>query len=38
VVAFTVTKSLYAELCALDEDSFLEKPFWERLQKARSSL
>ena len=35
IVAFTVTKPMFEQLCALDEQSFLYKPFWERLQKAR---
>jgi hypothetical protein len=35
VLAFTVTKPLFERLCSLDERSFLHKPFWARLQKAR---
>lgn len=35
VLAFTVTKPMYERLCALDERSFLTKPFWKRLMKAR---
>jgi len=35
VLAFTVTPALWARLCALDERSFLSKPFWGRLQQAR---
>lgn len=35
LMAFTVTRPLFAELCALDERSFLFKPFWKRLLKAR---
>ena len=35
VLAFTVTKPLFEQLCALDERSFLYKPFWKRLKKAR---
>jgi hypothetical protein len=35
VLAFTVTKPLFEQLCALDERSFLYKPFWQRLRKAR---
>jgi hypothetical protein len=34
-LAFTVTKPMFAQLCALDEKSFLYKPFLQRLQKAR---
>ncbi|MDH3358223.1 MAG: hypothetical protein OET81_09155 [Desulfobacteraceae bacterium] len=34
-MAFTVTKPMYQQLCALDETSFLEKPFWQDLKKAR---
>jgi hypothetical protein len=37
ILAFTVTKSLFEQLCALDENSFLYKPFWQRLRKARES-
>jgi len=35
IVAFTVTKSMFERLCELDEDSFLYKPFWSNLRKAR---
>lgn len=35
ILAFTVTVPLYEQLCALDERSFLYKPFWQRLQQAR---
>jgi len=35
VMAFTMTPSLWARLCMLDERSFLHKPFWQRLQRAR---
>ena len=35
-LAFTVTGPLFEELCALDERSFLYKPFWKRLRKARA--
>jgi hypothetical protein len=34
-LAFTVTKPMFAQLCELDEKSFLYKPFLRRLQKAR---
>jgi len=37
VLAFTVTKPMYERLCALDERSFLYKPFWQTLLKARGS-
>ena len=36
VLGFTVTKPLYEQLCALDEQSFLFKPFLQRLKKARA--
>jgi len=36
-LAFTVTRPLYEELCALDERSFLHKPFWQRLRTARGA-
>ncbi len=35
VLAFTVTKPLFEQLCGLDERSFLYKRFWENLRKAR---
>ncbi len=35
ILAFTVTKPLFEQLCALDERSFLYKPFLKRLRKAR---
>ena len=35
ILALTVTKPMFEQLCALDERSFLYKPFWARLQKAR---
>ena len=38
ILAVTVTKPMYEELCALDENSFLAKPFWKDLQKAREKM
>ncbi len=35
VLFLTVTKPMFERLCALDEQSFLSKPFWQRLLKAR---
>jgi hypothetical protein len=35
VVAFTTTKSMFEQLCGLDENSFLYKPFWRDLRLAR---
>jgi hypothetical protein len=35
ILAFTVTVPLFEQLCALDRQSFLYKPFWAALQKAR---
>ena len=35
IMAFTVTKPLFQQLCELDEKSFLHKPFWRNLKKAR---
>jgi len=35
VLALTVTKPMFERLCALDEDSFLFKPFWRNLAQAR---
>jgi len=37
VLAFTVTRSMFERLCALDERSFLYKPFWARLREARGN-
>ncbi len=36
ILAFTLTRPLFERLCALDEQSFLCKPFWRALTKARS--
>jgi hypothetical protein len=36
ILAFTVTLSMFEQLCSLDEKSFLCKPFLRNLQKARS--
>jgi hypothetical protein len=35
LLAFTVTKPMFEQLCALDERSFLYKPFWRNLREAR---
>lgn len=35
LLAFTVTKPMFEQLCRLDEKSFLYKPFWQNLRKAR---
>lgn len=35
LLAFTVTKPMFEQLCSLDERSFLYKPFWQDLRKAR---
>lgn len=35
ILAFTVTRPLFEKLCLLDERSFLYKPFWQNLRKAR---
>jgi hypothetical protein len=37
VLAFSVTKPLFELLCALDHKSFLYKPFWAALQRARGT-
>jgi hypothetical protein len=37
ILAFTVTVPMARQLCRLDERSFLSKPFWKNLQKARLS-
>jgi hypothetical protein len=36
-LALTVTKPIFEQLCELDEDSFLYKPFWRNLRKARET-
>jgi len=38
ILAFTVTKPMFNRLCELDERSFLDKPFLERLKKARGAV
>jgi hypothetical protein len=38
ILAFTVTKPMFERLCNLDQKSFLYKPFWQRLKKARGVL
>ncbi|KPJ61568.1 MAG: hypothetical protein AMJ46_00175 [Latescibacteria bacterium DG_63] len=35
VLAFTVTRPMLEQLCALDGRSFLYKPFWKNLRRAR---
>jgi len=35
ILAFTVNKPMYKQLCELDENSFLYKHFWKQLRKAR---
>ena len=35
ILAFTVTKRMFEQLCALDERSFLYKPFWQNLRQER---
>jgi hypothetical protein len=35
ILGFTVTKTMFEELCTLDGRSFLSKPFWKRLQDSR---
>ncbi|MBU1340045.1 MAG: DUF169 domain-containing protein [Proteobacteria bacterium] len=37
ILAFTVTKPMFEQLCGLDEKSFLYKSFWHRLKEARHS-
>jgi hypothetical protein len=38
ILAFTVNKPMYEQLCELDENSFLYKHFWRNLKKARGEL
>ena len=35
ILALTVNKPMYRQLCELDENSFLYRSFWQRLRKAR---
>ena len=35
ILAFTVTKPMFKQLCELDEKSFLYKTFWDNLKKVR---
>lgn len=35
MLAFTVTKPMFEQLCQLDDRSFLYKPFWQNLREAR---
>jgi hypothetical protein len=35
ILALTVNKPMYEQLCELEESSFLYKSFWKRLRKAR---
>ena len=35
ILAFTVTKAMFGQLCELGEESFLCKPFWGDLKRAR---
>ena len=38
ILAFTATKPMFEQLCALDDKSFLYKPFWRNLRKARGLI
>lgn len=38
ILALTVNKPMYKQLCELDENSFLYKSFWKRLRKARGEV
>jgi len=38
ILAFTVTKPMFRQLCELDEKSFLHKQFWKNLRKARKDI
>jgi hypothetical protein len=37
LLGFSVTKPMFEQLCALDEKSFLFKPFWKRVLRAREA-
>jgi hypothetical protein len=38
ILALTVNKPMYEQLCELAENSFLHKPFWKRLKRARGEV
>jgi hypothetical protein len=38
ILALTVNKPMYRQLCELNENSFLYKPFWKTLRKARGEV
>jgi hypothetical protein len=38
ILAFTVNKPMYKQLCELDENSFLYKSFWKKLRKSRGEV
>ena len=38
ILALTVTKPMFKQLCELDENSFLYKTFWKSLRKARGHI
>ncbi|MBN2056462.1 DUF169 domain-containing protein [bacterium] len=38
ILAFTTTRPMFERLCSLDEKSFLYKPFWRNLLKARGQV
>jgi hypothetical protein len=35
ILAFTVTKPMFEQLCNIDENSYMEKRFFTELQRAR---
>ncbi len=37
ILAFTVTRPMFEQLCSLDKESFLYKTFWNDLKEARAS-
>ncbi|MCP4694663.1 MAG: hypothetical protein GY859_41935, partial [Desulfobacterales bacterium] len=37
ILAFTVTKPMFKQLCRLDEKSFLHKSFWNNVKQARTA-
>ena len=36
LIAFTVTKPMFEQLCGLDDKSFLHKRFWRNLRQVRA--
>ena len=37
LIAFTVTKPMYEQICSIGDNSFLNNSFWQKLQKSRAT-